>query len=100
MYKKRFISFIVNFSLSYYAHPRYLLNNIALKFSLDNATKRTGILYATDDLNGAADRNAELITTLNAREIYYVVVYNYNENYGCTLFFGDNKTIIGGLEIM
>lgn len=36
----------------------------------------------------------------NAREIYYVVVYNHNENCGCTLFFGDNKTIIGGLEIM
>ena len=69
-------------------------------FYLVNATKRTGILYATDDLNGAADRNAELITTLNAREIYYVVVYNHNENCGCTLFFGDNKTIIGGLEIM
>lgn len=56
-------------------------------FSVTNAT--TKITYsATDDLDGANNRNARLDLNLQSGQVYYIEAFSYNSNYGYYLRIG------------
>lgn len=56
-------------------------------FSVTNAT--TKITYsATDDIDGANNRNARLDMNLQAGQVYYIEAFSYNSNYGYNLRIG------------
>ncbi len=67
-------------------------------FSIRNATKNTDTVNATDDIDGANNRNARLIIDLIAGDTYYITTKSFNSNYGYNLRIGYNPISIDLLQ--
>lgn len=61
-------------------------------FRITNASKGTSAVSATDDINGANDRNAVLTINLIGGDIYYLEAFRYGAPYSYTLRIGYNPT--------
>ena len=61
-------------------------------FSIKNATKNTDTVNATDDIDGANNRNARLLIDLIAGDTYYITTKSFNSGYGYKLRIGFNPT--------
>ena len=61
-------------------------------FYLINATKKTNTVNATDDIDGANNRNSRLIVDIIAGDTYYITATSFNSNFGYNLRIGFNPT--------
>lgn len=68
-------------------------------FHITNATKKTDIIPATDNIGREDDLNASLTLSLIAGNVYYINAYSYNSAYGYTLSIGYSPIINQQLTI-